>query len=230
MQILALLALCAHAAFVQQPKLSRPAALPPRVVADVSLPPLLDRQRDLLRQRIGGDEWALGVAATRDLKTFFISFERPGVLLLAPLEKPGVLVKEGLVVEVEPDEFCAIKVDIGLLDLFNPMRCVTVRISGTGEAPRELPVGKLLELVEKRLFAFKAGRREYRLLYATDVDPETGRPAATRSVILLREDGLGSRAWAIPESELGRPLLADLGETKLGLSLAGGRLSVTAPR
>lgn len=217
----------AAAGFVRQPVLT-PVSGGGAVLLDTSLPPLLDKHRDLLRQEIGGKQWALGVAAAADVSSFYFTFEREGALVVLPVDQPKRLLKPGLSVEVEPAAFCSLRIHIGLLDLFAPLRCATLKITAAGEKPREITTGELLDTLQAKTVSFEHDKRKYWLLYSTDIDPVADEPAGTRSLIIVREDGLKSRVWPVPESALGSPALVDLGETKIVVSLSGGRLTVSA--
>lgn len=224
-----LLAVQASAAgLVRAPQMTTPAPPPGAVLLDASLPPLLDKHRDLLRQEIAGKEWALGVAATADVSRFYFTFEREGALVLLPVDKPKRLLNPGLSVEVEPSSFCSLRIHVGLLGLFAPLRCATLKIAAAGEKPREISTGELLDTLQGRAASFEHAMRKYWLLYSTDIDPDTDEPAGTRTLIFVREDGLKSRVWPVAEAALGEPALVDLGETRLVVALSGGRISISA--
>ena len=183
-----------------------------RPLARMRLAAQLDRQQALVRLRLGGADWDLGVAGDAAFKKYYLTFTRAGLLRVAPLGDLNRLRGSGIEVQIEPGLVYRFRLSISWL---NPVRGSTLEITparGTRGPSHELNTGELVDAVKARSFVFSVDGDEYWTFYGTDVDGSTGLPGATCSLLFIHFDGLSTRAWPLAESALplGAPARAQL--------------------
>lgn len=162
----------------------------------------LDLQRRLMTKRLGALDWEIGMASDPRFKIAYMTFSRGDQPAIRRIESMDRLRGEGVVLSIDPQTSYRFKVQI---NIFDPVRGSTFRMEpagGTRGPTHQMSTGQLLDLVKAKSFVFQAAGREYLLQYGTDVDPATDQLAATRSLLILHEEGLGSKAWPVPEASL----------------------------
>lgn len=195
------------------------------------LPQHLDAHRDLLRLRLGASDWDVSVAADPKFSVQYLTFRQGDVLKLHRLKDLNELRGDGVVVRVDERTAYRFKVSI---NIFSPVRGSTLNITpeaGTQGPSHKMKTGAVLDAVKRESFVFKANGKEYWTLFGTDVDPATDRLSDTRSLLLINENGLSSKAWPVAETALpeGAPTAVTLEETKLVMTRgADGRLAIAA--
>lgn len=196
----------------------RPEALDP-LLGSFALAERLDFHRTLLNRQLGALHWDFSMASDSEFKTKYLTFSRPQTLLLRRIEDLNRLRGEGIVVQIDANTQYRAKVSI---NIFNPVRGSTLSldpVNGTQGPAHKIKTGVVLDAVKAHSYVFKAGGKEFWLLYGTDVDPKTDQFAATRSLVFVHEAGLDSKAWTLAEAQLtpDRPVAVDLGGTSVTL-------------
>ncbi len=195
------------------------------------LPERLDSHRDLLPLRLGANDWDVSIAADSKFDVQYLTFRRGEILVLHRIKDLNELRGDGVVVRIDDRTAYRFKVSI---NIFSPVRGSTLNITpeaGTQGPKHALKTGAVLDAVKREAFVFKAEGKEYWALFGTDVDPATDRPAQTRSLLIINEAGMSSKAWPIAETALpeGTPTAVSLENTKLVMTRgADGRLSINA--
>ncbi|TPW19077.1 MAG: hypothetical protein FD126_3046 [Elusimicrobia bacterium] len=195
------------------------------------LPERLDSHRDLLPLRLGAADWDVSIAADSKFDAQYLTFRRGETLLLRRLKDLNELRGAGVVVKIDDKTTYRFKVSI---NIFSPVRGSTLNITpepGTQGPKHAMKTGALLDAIKRESFVFKAEGKEYWALFGTDVDPATDALANTRSLLIINEAGMSSKAWPVAESALpeGTPTAVSLENTKLVMTRgADGRLSINA--
>lgn len=195
------------------------------------LPERLDSHRDLLPLRLGANDWDVSIAADSKFDVQYLTFRRGETLVLHRIKDLNELRGDGVVVRIDERTAYRFKVSI---NIFSPVRGSTLNITpeaGTQGPKHALKTGAVLDAVKREAFVFKAEGKEYWTLFGTDVDPATDRLAQTRSLLIINEAGMSSKAWPIAEAALpvGAPTAVSLENTKLVMTRgADGRLSINA--
>jgi len=179
----------------------------------------LDTHRDLMNRRFGALQWDTSIAGDSEFKVVYLTFSRPGVLLLRKIEDPKRLRGEGVVVQIDAQTFYRFKLSI---NIFDPIRGSTLRATpenGAAGPSHAIKTGEILDRTKAKSYVFQASGNEYWLLYGTDVDTKTDQLADTRSLLFIHFDGLDSKAWPVGESKLetGKPLAVSLDGTAITL-------------
>ncbi len=203
----------------------------------------LDAHRNLLNRQLGTQAWDISMASDPNFKVQYLALSKPDALKGSPgLAGPGAfLLKriddlnrlrgDGVVVDVDSQTHYRVKVSI---NIFNPVRGSTVNldpVNGTRGPSHKIKTGEVLDQVKGHSFVFRAGGKEFWLLYGTDVDPKTDALANTRSLVFVNEAGLDSKAWPVAEAQLAADsaINVDLGGTGLTLvRTADGTLRIHA--
>lgn len=189
------------------------------LLASFKLAERLDYHRNLLNRQLGAQAWDISMASDPRFQTQYLTFARPGALVLKRIDDLNRLRGDGVVVAVDGQTQYRVKVSISI---FNPVRGSTVNldpVNGTRGPAHRIKTGVVLDEVKGHSVVFRADGKEFWLLYGTDVDPQTDRLAATRSLLFVREAGLDSKAWPVPEAQLApdAATLVDLGGTQITL-------------
>ncbi len=179
----------------------------------------LDSHRDLMTLQLGGTVWNVSSAADPKFEVLYLTFQNKDRVLTRRIKDLNSLRGEGVVVDVEPGVSYRFKVSV---NIFSPVRGSTLQVTpvnGTQGPGHKMKTGAVLDAVKRESFVFKAGDKEFWVLFGTDMDPQADRFANTRSLLFIHEDGLSSKAWPVPESALTdeKPLGIALGETRISL-------------
>ncbi|MEE8424743.1 MAG: hypothetical protein V3S11_02885 [Elusimicrobiota bacterium] len=200
-----------------------------RLLGAFKLAERLDTHRALFTKKLGAKNWDFSMASDPKFDVQYITLRHAETIVLHRIESLSDLRGSGVEVRVDDSTVYNFKVSI---NIFSPVRGSTLKINpvrGTRGASHKIKTGKVLDAVERESFVFKAGGKELWLLYGTDVDPETDAYADTRSLLFIHENGMSSKAWPVPEDSLeaGKPVLVDLGGTKIALvKTLGGDLRI----
>ena len=192
----------------------------------------LDGHRSLFNRQLGALAWDISMATDSKFDVKYLTFARPEILALRRVEDLDRLRGDGIVIQVDAQTAYRFKVSI---NIFNPVRGSTLKMepaNGTKGPSHKMSTGQVLDSVKAKSFVFKAGGKEFWLLYGTDADPKTDLLADTRSLLFVNEAGLDSKAYPIAEAAVraGEPLGVDLGGTRIVLvRTAEGVLKIHAP-
>lgn len=179
----------------------------------------LDRHRDLIVRQLGARNWSTSLATDAQFKQFYLLLTQRDGLLLHPVRDFNELRGEGVVVPLDPATSYRFKVSVYI---FDPVRGSTLHIkpaNGSRGPSHQLSTGEVLDLLRSKSFVFNVSGNEYWLLYATDVDPQTGRFAQTRTLVFFHENGINSKAWHLGDDSLkpGVPMRMQLGDVPITL-------------
>lgn len=200
-----------------------------RLLGGFKLADRLDTHRALFTKKLGAKDWDISMASDPKFDVQYITFRRAETIVLHRIESLSDLRGKGVEIRVDDATVYNFRVSI---NIFSPVRGSTLKIrpiKGTQGPKHKIKTGKVLDAVERESFVFKTGGKELWLLYGTDVDPETDAYADTRSLLFIHENGMSSKAWPVPEGSLeaGKPVLVDLGGTKIALvKTLGGDLRI----
>ncbi len=201
------------------------------VVGQVKLAALLDHHRDMLAGKtLGSKPYDISVAGDASFKNYFLTFQQPGNLLIAPLGELKRLTGDGIDVQIEPGVTYNFHVSI---NIFNPVRGSTMEIhaaQGTSGPDHDISTGEVLDRVKAKSFVFSARGNEYWTLFGTDVDPNTNQLANTRTLLFIHEAGTKTKAYPVAESALpvGQAVNVTLGDTQVTMTRgADGNLVIS---
>lgn len=216
-----------------KPRKMGPLEAPGPEIGRVSLAAQLDRHRDLLTRQLGAQARLISAAGDPGFKDYFLAFAWGAESLFSPLGDLNNLRGSGVNFRLDAQTAYNMKVSI---NIFSPVRGSTVKlapIEGTRGPAHEFKTGLVLDAVKARSAVFKYKGAEYWLLYGTDVDPQTRRPAATRSFLIINEAGMSSKAWPLSEAALplDRAVVITLKDSRLMLTrTASGELKLNEAR
>ncbi|MEK7858448.1 MAG: hypothetical protein AAB320_04820 [Elusimicrobiota bacterium] len=190
---------------------------PGRQVAVVALPGLLDGHRDLMARQLGAVARLVSVAGDAAFKNYFLTFAWAGQLVIAPLGDLNRLRGDGIDVRIDPATAYNFKVKV---NIFSPTRGSSLEmtpVQGTRGPAHSTKTGVILDAVKANSHVFSAKGKEYWLLFGTDVDAATNTLGKTRSLLIIHEAGLSSKAWPLAETALpeDRAVVVSLGDAKL---------------
>ncbi|HAH05966.1 MAG TPA: hypothetical protein DCM05_05450 [Elusimicrobia bacterium] len=210
---------------VQEPLIMKPGFFSPGAdksydapLASFKLAERLDAHRGLLPLTLGGKAWFLSMAADAGLTTGFFTFLRGDSLVIRRLDLDEIR-KTGSVYRLDASTVYRFKLEVSLL---NPVRGSEFRLTpeqGTVGPRLKVKTGQILDALEENCVAFELDGKEYWVLYGTDVDPATNTLAKTRTLLFIREAGLGTKAWPVPEASLAadKPSGVALGDARIVL-------------
>lgn len=192
---------------VAAPALVRPSRAPaaaaaPELLGGFRMADRLDAHRRLLRLRLGPADWDVSMASDPSFSHRFLTFAQGGSVRVLPFDDFNALLGDGVLVDVSPGVRYRARVSVSIL---NPSRGSTLVLepaAGTAGPTHRIKTGALFDALRANSFVFRAGGRELWLLYGTDVDPATGSFAASRSLLLIQEDGTSTRMWPLAEDRL----------------------------
>jgi hypothetical protein len=215
----------AEAGPVQEPIIMKPGSFVPRSdksygapLAGFKLAERLDAHRGLLPLTLGGSAWNMSMAADAGLTTGFFTFQRGNALVIHRLDIDEIR-KTGSVYRLDASTVYRFKLEVSLL---NPIRGSEFRLTpeqGTQGPKLKVKTGQILDALRAGSVVFELDGKEYWVLYGTDVDPGTGALAKTRSLLFIREAGLGTKAWPVAEASLApdKPSGVSLGDARIVL-------------
>lgn len=189
------------------------------LIGEFRLADRLDSHRDMYTLRLGALDWDVSMASDAEFKVQYFTFRRGEDLVLSRINDLNDLRGSGVVVKLDEETSYRFKVSI---NIFNPVRRSSLKIdpvNGTRGPKHKLKTGKILDAAKRESFVFKAGGREFWLLYGTDVDPATDAPAETRTFLFINERGMKTKAYPVAENKLkpGLPVEVSLGGTRVVL-------------
>ncbi|MBI5201990.1 MAG: hypothetical protein HY925_10420 [Elusimicrobia bacterium] len=179
----------------------------------------LDAHRNLLNRQLGASAWDISMASDDRFKVQYLHLSKPGVSVLKRIDDLNRLRGDGVVVDADAQTHYRVKVSI---NIFSPVRGSTVNldpVNGTKGPAHKIKTGEVLDQVKGHSYVFRAGGKEFWLLYGTDVDPNTDRFTTTRSLVFVNEAGLDSKAWPVSESQLAL-------DAQVGVDLGGVLLTL----
>lgn len=202
-------------------------------LAEIRLPELLDRNRDVvaLKLRSTCAPWHAGLGYDTGYRERFLLFSC-GKRLVARRLVEGDNLFRGILVEPEPGVVYRLRFHLRLPRLFSDSFLSLESLTDETEPQIRLRLEELLGRTAEAGATFSIDGREYGVYYVTDIDVKTSAPASTRTVLIVERRGLRSMAWPIPEASLpaGRPVQAQLGSLNLAfVRTTDGTLFVYRP-
>lgn len=191
----------------------------------------LDGHRDVLTKQLGGIVYDIALANDPSFKIQYFSFRSGGQLLFKRIESLQKLRTEGIILTIDPKTTYKFKITPNIFDPVRGSSFTMDPVSPTQGPAHNLTTGELLDRIKAKSFLFRAGKKEYQVLYGTDVDPETEKLANTRSFLFTLEAGMNSKGWPIAEAALplDRPTQVALDQTRIVLTrTSSGKLLINA--
>jgi hypothetical protein len=198
----------------------------------VDLAGQLDKNFYVLNERLGARAWDLGVATDAGFKKYFLTFtDKARATRLGAVGSLSDLRGPGVDIRVDAATVYNFKVKI---NIFSPTRGSTLLMTpaqGAAGPEASVKTGAVLDAVAARATRVSISGEEYWFFYGRDALPDGSGFAATRSFLIVRENGLSSKAWPLAEAALkpGAASVVDLGGVKAALTrTSDGALIVNA--
>lgn len=201
--------------------------------ARAKLSDMLNRNQRAFKKRLGAKDWDIGVAADAEMKTFFFVFGDSAGLRLAPVGEPKQLIGNGVNVRVDERTVYNVRVQP---NIFNPVRGSTMHmtpIQGTQGPTHSGKTGELVDAVRAKALIANLGGKEHWVFYGNDAKADGSGFADTRSFLIVKENGMSSKSWPLPESKLrvDQPYTVDLEGVKAVLMISSsGEFSIAQAR
>lgn len=205
----------------------------PSGAVEVALGPLLDRNRALVALKLGRDcpLWRLGLGFDAGFRERFVLMTC-GERTVARRLAEGERLRKGIVLEPEPGARYRLAFKLRVPRPGERSLLALEPLAGAPGVPVAVEARELFERLSAAAALVRVGRRELGLFYVSDLDPATGRPAGTRTILLVERKGARSVAWPLPEASLPEdlPVRARLGGEELALvRTSGGVLRLYPP-